>query len=112
MKKSTWVLGAAALLALSVAVAGCGGGDKKEAAKGVKGVVMVYTSIYPDIIDNMCKMISWYSITLYNYFIYIIFWHFHSAFNQIIYFYFIKQIFNNIITTVTLYILYSPINLV
>ena len=32
MKKSTWVLGAAALLALSVAVAGCGGGDKKEAA--------------------------------------------------------------------------------
>lgn len=55
MKKSTWVLGAAALLALSVAVAGCGGGDKKEAAKGVKGEVMVYTSIYPDIIDNMCK---------------------------------------------------------
>ena len=55
MKKSTWVLGAAALLALSVAVAGCGGGDKKEAAKGVKGELMVYTSIYPDIIDNMCK---------------------------------------------------------
>lgn len=54
MKKSTWVLGAATLLALSVAVAGCGGGDKK-AETGVKGEVMVYTSIYPDIIDNMCK---------------------------------------------------------
>lgn len=57
MKKSTWVLGAAAVLALSVAVAGCGGGDKKADQKdaGVKGEVMVYTSIYPDIIDTMCK---------------------------------------------------------
>lgn len=60
MKKSRWLLLAAAVLAMSVAAAGCGGGDKKEAAKevkagGVKGDVMVYTSIYPDIIDNMCK---------------------------------------------------------
>ena len=54
MKKSQLVLGAAALLALSVAVAGCGGDDKK-AEQGTKGEVMVYTSIYPDIIDNMCK---------------------------------------------------------
>lgn len=28
MKKSKWMLGAAAMLALSVALAGCGGGDK------------------------------------------------------------------------------------
>ena len=57
MKKSKWMLGAAAMLALSVALAGCGGGDKKADTKagGVKGDLMVYTSIYPDIIDNMCK---------------------------------------------------------
>lgn len=57
MKKSKWILGAAAILAVSVALAGCGGGDKKDDAKagGVKGELMVYTSIYPDIIDNMCK---------------------------------------------------------
>ena len=57
MKKSNWMLGAAAILALSVALAGCGGGDKKaeKKATGTKGELMVYTSIYPDIIDNMCK---------------------------------------------------------
>lgn len=57
MKKSKWMLGAAAILALSVALAGCGGGDKKadKKAGGTKGEIMVYTSIYPDIIDNMCK---------------------------------------------------------
>ena len=57
MKKSKWMLGAAAVLALSVALAGCGGGDKKaeKKATGTKGELMVYTSIYPDIIDNMCK---------------------------------------------------------
>ena len=57
MKKSKWMLGAAAVLALSVALAGCGGGDKKAEKKagGTKGELMVYTSIYPDIIDNMCK---------------------------------------------------------
>lgn len=57
MKKSKWMLGAAAILALSVALAGCGGGDKKadKKAGGTKGELMVYTSIYPDIIDNMCK---------------------------------------------------------
>ena len=51
------MLGAAAILALSVALAGCGGGDKKAEKKagGTKGEIMVYTSIYPDIIDNMCK---------------------------------------------------------
>ena len=52
--------GAAVLLAMGAMVAaGCGGGDKKPAANdgkgGVKGDVMVYTSIYPDIIDKMCK---------------------------------------------------------
>ena len=63
MKKSTWVLGAAALLALSVAVAGCGGGDKKEAAKGVKGEVMVYTSIYLNSVVGIVSMSSnaWFS---------------------------------------------------
>lgn len=57
MKKSKWMIGAAAVLALSVALAGCGGGDKKAEKKagGTKGELMVYTSIYPDIIDNMCK---------------------------------------------------------
>ena len=57
MKKSKWMLGAAAILALSVALAGCGGGDKKaeKKATGTKGELMVYTSIHPDIIDNMCK---------------------------------------------------------
>ena len=58
MSKSKWILGAAAVLALSVAVAGCGGGDKKAADKkaaGPSGDVMVYTSIYPDIIDTLCK---------------------------------------------------------
>ena len=51
------MLGAAAILALSVALAGGGGGDKKaeKKATGTKGELMVYTSIYPDIIDNMCK---------------------------------------------------------
>lgn len=53
MKKAKMLCTAAAVLALSVAVAGCGGDDKKAA--GTKGDVMVYTSIYPDIIDNMCK---------------------------------------------------------
>ena len=57
MSKSKWALGAAAVLALSIAVAGCGGGDKKaaDAKKGPSGDVMVYTSIYPDIIDTLCK---------------------------------------------------------
>jgi iron(III) transport system substrate-binding protein len=43
-----------AVLALTL-VAGCGGGDKKPAeapkAKGPSGTVMIYTSIYPDIIE-------------------------------------------------------------
>ena len=58
MKKAKWLCTAAAVLALSAAVAGCGGSDKQEAgtkAGGPKGEVMVYTSIYPDIIDNVCK---------------------------------------------------------
>ncbi|MEG1158850.1 MAG: ABC transporter substrate-binding protein [Acidaminococcaceae bacterium] len=59
MKKTKWLMATAAVLAMSLA-AGCGGGDKKAAdttktASNAKGEVMVYTSIYPDIIDNMCK---------------------------------------------------------
>lgn len=61
MSKSKKMMGAAAMLALTaVLAAGCGDGDKKAAApaadnKGPKGEAMVYTSIYPDIIDKMCK---------------------------------------------------------
>ena len=49
-----------ALLGVSAAlIAGCGGGDKKAdnkaGAKGPKGAAMVYTSIYPDILDKLCK---------------------------------------------------------
>ena len=51
--------GAALVLAMGAMIAaGCGGGDKKQASsggKGPKGDLMVYTSIYPDIIDKMCK---------------------------------------------------------
>ena len=59
MKGKTW-LGAMALLGVSAAlIAGCGGGDKKAVnkagAKGPKGAAMVYTSIYPDILDKLCK---------------------------------------------------------
>ena len=60
MLKHKKLFGAAAVAMAMTAVlaAGCGG-DKKAAApadgKGPKGDVMVYTSIYPDIIDNMCK---------------------------------------------------------
>ena len=55
------LMGAAALMTLATVLAvGCGGGDKKAAApagdkKGVRGELMVYTSIYPDIIDKLCK---------------------------------------------------------
>ena len=51
MSSKKWLAAAAALLA------GCGGGDKKAAdgKKGVSGNVMVYTSMYPDIVNSMCK---------------------------------------------------------
>lgn len=55
------LMGVAALMTLAtVLAAGCDGGDKKAAApaenkKGVSGELMVYTSIYPDIIDKLCK---------------------------------------------------------
>ena len=57
VKKAKWLIATAALLAMVVA-AGCGGDKKAADTKGgskAKGDVMVYTSIYPDIIDNMCK---------------------------------------------------------
>ena len=58
VKKAKWLVAAATVLAMAVAV-GCGG-DKKAAdttktVSKAKGEVMVYTSIYPDIIDNICK---------------------------------------------------------
>lgn len=40
MKKSKWMLGAAAMLALSVALAGCGGGDKKADTKAEREFVV------------------------------------------------------------------------
>lgn len=56
--KKPWYLIVSLLViaAMSLAlVAGCGGGDKKPAeapkAKGPSGTVMIYTSIYPDIIE-------------------------------------------------------------
>ena len=55
------LMGAAALMTVATVLAvGCGGGDKQATApagdkKGVSGELMVYTSIYPDIIDKLCK---------------------------------------------------------
>ena len=58
MKTSKWLAVMATVVALGATV-GCGGGDKKAApaagAKGPKGDIMVYTSIYPDILDKLCK---------------------------------------------------------
>ena len=59
MKKTKLIAIAATLLAMSLAV-GCGGNQKaadttKAGTGKASGEVMIYTSIYPDIIDNMCK---------------------------------------------------------
>ncbi len=57
MKKAKLLTLTAAVLALGLAV-GCGGSDDKatkDGANGPSGKAMVYTSIYPDIIDGMCK---------------------------------------------------------
>ena len=59
MKKTKFMMIAATLLAMSLAV-GCGGNKKaadttKAGTGKASGEVMIYTSIYPDIIDNMCK---------------------------------------------------------
>lgn len=57
MKKTRYLLVALLVVAamLTALVAGCGGGDKKAAdapkGNGPKGTVMIYTSIYPDIIE-------------------------------------------------------------
>lgn len=58
MKKTRYLVVALLVVAamLAALVAGCGGGDKKPAAdapksQGPKGTVMIYTSIYPDIIE-------------------------------------------------------------
>ena len=58
MGRKKWLAAAAALLACgTLLLTGCGGGDKKAAdgKKGVSGNVMVYTSMYPDIVNSMCK---------------------------------------------------------
>ncbi len=59
LSRKTFIVMLAMLLAVCVALAGCGGGDKKPAAPAdkpaatakVDGKVMIYSSIYPDIID-------------------------------------------------------------
>lgn len=54
MKKSKLVSLALSFVFAAGVLAGCGGGgDKAKTAQ--KGEVMIYTSIYPDIIDNMAK---------------------------------------------------------
>lgn len=54
MKKALILL-VIVIFAVSALVAGCGGGDKKPAeqpkAKGPSGTLMIYTSIYPDIVE-------------------------------------------------------------
>ena len=59
MKKKWCKLAALALTCDSLLAAGCGGGgDKKEAASGgkkVSGNVMVYTSMYPDVVNSRVK---------------------------------------------------------
>ena len=59
MKKKWCKLAALALTCGSLLAAGCGGGgDKKEAASGgkkVSGNVMVYTSMYPDVVNSRVK---------------------------------------------------------
>jgi iron(III) transport system substrate-binding protein len=57
VKKTRYLVVALLVVAamLTALVAGCGGGDKKPAeqskSQGPKGTVMIYTSIYPDIIE-------------------------------------------------------------
>ncbi len=53
MKSKKWLVALLVVVFSMVLLAGCGGGDKK--AGGLKGEVMIYTSIYPDIIDKMAK---------------------------------------------------------
>ena len=54
MRKATVFL-VLAMFVIAVLVTGCGGGDKKPAeqpkAKGPSGTLMIYTSIYPDIVE-------------------------------------------------------------
>ena len=54
MRKATVIL-VLAMFVIAAVVAGCGGTDKKPAeqpkAKGPSGTLMIYTSIYPDIVE-------------------------------------------------------------
>ena len=52
VKSKKWLLALLVLVFAVTLMVGCGG-DKK--ATGLKGEVMIYTSIYPDIIDKMAK---------------------------------------------------------
>jgi iron(III) transport system substrate-binding protein len=55
LMKKALILLVVVIFAVSALVAGCGGGDKKPAeqpkAKGPTGTLMIYTSIYPDIVE-------------------------------------------------------------
>jgi iron(III) transport system substrate-binding protein len=58
-RKTQWVVLIVAFAMLMALVAGCGGGDKKPAepakpdAPKISGKLMIYTSIYPDIIEGV-----------------------------------------------------------
>ena len=58
-RKTQWLVLAVVVAMLAMVVAGCGGGDKKPAAPAksdvpkISGKLMIYTSIYPDIIEGV-----------------------------------------------------------
>ena len=59
-RKVQWLVLIVAIAMVTALVAGCGGGDKKPAAPAAKsdapkisGKLMIYTSIYPDIIEGV-----------------------------------------------------------
>ena len=58
-RKIQWLVLAVVVAMLAMVAAGCGGGDKKPAAPAkadaakISGKLMIYTSIYPDIIEGV-----------------------------------------------------------
>ena len=57
---SKWLSTAVVTLTAAAMLTGCGGGGEKKAeapkAKGPSGEAMIYTSMYPDILDKVCKL--------------------------------------------------------
>lgn len=56
---SKWIGTAIATLTAAAVLTGCGGGGEKKAdapkTSGPSGEAMIYTSMYPDILDKVCK---------------------------------------------------------